>query len=142
MYAIRSYYATLAALMIEAAVGAVDPELPDGYITVGQFLEITHVNPTIEGMTVTVDAKIIDRITSYNVCYTKLLRSRNLSKDPEGVGCTLAENINNSISEDCRGLFMFPDFNFNFDRLLTSFQENLDRKEFFPVWGAVRNNFV
>ncbi len=51
---------TLAALMIEAAVGAVDPELPDGYITVGQFLEITHVNPTIEGMTVTVDAKIIE----------------------------------------------------------------------------------
>ncbi len=66
--------------------------------------------------------------------------SRNLSKDPEGVGCTLAENINNSISEDCRGLFMFPDFNFNFDRLLTSFQENLDRKEFFPVWGAVASD--
>jgi len=51
---------TLAALMIEAAVTTVDPELPDGYITVGQFLEITHVNPTIQGMTVTVTAKVIE----------------------------------------------------------------------------------
>lgn len=51
---------TLAALMIEAAVSTVDPELPDGYISVGKLIEITHVNPTIEGMTVTVSAKIIE----------------------------------------------------------------------------------
>ncbi len=51
---------TLVALMIEAAVSAVDPNLPDEYITVGKMLEINHVNPTIEGMTVTVKAKIVE----------------------------------------------------------------------------------
>ena len=51
---------SLAALMIEAAVTAVDPELPDEYITIGKFFQIDHINPTIEGMTVTVTAKIIE----------------------------------------------------------------------------------
>lgn len=51
---------SLSALMIEAAVSAVDPELPDGYITVGKFFQIDHVSPTIEGMTVTVTAKITE----------------------------------------------------------------------------------
>lgn len=60
--ALKSLLATpaLAALMIEAAVTAVDPELPDDYITVGKFFQIDHLNPTIEGMTVTVTAKIIE----------------------------------------------------------------------------------
>lgn len=51
---------TLAALMIEAAINTVDKELPDGYISAGQFIEFTHVNPTVEGMTVTVTAKVIE----------------------------------------------------------------------------------
>lgn len=50
----------LAALMIEAAVSAVDPELPDGYITIGKFFQVDHVNPTVEGMTATVTAKITE----------------------------------------------------------------------------------
>ncbi len=49
---------TLTALMIEAAVNAVDPQLPDGYITVGRSVNVSHGNPTVEGMTVTVEAKL------------------------------------------------------------------------------------
>jgi len=49
---------TLAALMIEAAISAVDSRLADGYLTVGKSLSIVHDNPTIEGMTVTIEAVI------------------------------------------------------------------------------------
>lgn len=48
----------LSALMIEAAVSLVDPLLPDNYITIGKFLSINHIQPTIKGMTVTVVASI------------------------------------------------------------------------------------
>lgn len=51
---------TLAALMIEAAVKLIDPLLPEGYITIGKTLEIEHENPTIEGVTVTVTAKLME----------------------------------------------------------------------------------
>ncbi len=49
---------TLTALMIEASVKVIDPQLPDGYITIGKSIEVTHDNPTIQGMTVTVTAKV------------------------------------------------------------------------------------
>ena len=57
---IEDFLATpvLSALMIEAAVSAVDPLLPDGYITIGRFLSIEHLEPTTKGMTVTVKAEI------------------------------------------------------------------------------------
>lgn len=48
----------LSALMIEAAVSLVDPLLPDNYITIGKFLSIEHLQPTVKGMTVTVKASI------------------------------------------------------------------------------------
>ena len=51
---------TLAALMIEASVKLIDPLLPEGYITIGKTLEIEHENPTIEGINVTVTAKLIE----------------------------------------------------------------------------------
>lgn len=50
---------TLIALMIEAAVNTIDPLLPDNYITIGKSIKIEHENPTKEGMTVTVTAKLI-----------------------------------------------------------------------------------
>ena len=51
---------TLAALMIEASVKLIDPLLPEGYISIGKTLEIDHENPTIEGITVTVTAKLME----------------------------------------------------------------------------------
>lgn len=51
---------TLAALMIEAAVKLIDPLLPEGYITIGKTLEIEHENPTIEGVTATVTARLLE----------------------------------------------------------------------------------
>lgn len=51
---------TLAALMIEACVKAVDPTLPEGLITIGKTLKITHEQPTSQGMTVTVKAELTE----------------------------------------------------------------------------------
>lgn len=51
---------TLAALMIEASVKLIDPLLPEGYISVGKAIEIEHEHPTIQGMTVTVTAKLME----------------------------------------------------------------------------------
>jgi predicted thioesterase len=51
---------TLAALMIEASVKLIDPLLPEGYITIGKTLEIEHENPTIEGVSVTLTAKLLE----------------------------------------------------------------------------------
>ncbi len=52
---------TLAALMIEAAVKAIDPRLPNGYITIGRSIDILHENPSVQGMTVTVSAELIEQ---------------------------------------------------------------------------------
>jgi len=51
---------SLTALMIEAAVKAVEHLLPEKHITVGKFIQLTHQNPTIQGMTVTVSAKLVE----------------------------------------------------------------------------------
>ena len=51
---------TLVALMIEASVKLIDPLLPEGYITIGKTIELEHENPTKEGMTVTVTAKLLE----------------------------------------------------------------------------------
>jgi len=50
----------LVALMIESAVKAVDPILPEGCITIGKSIEVEHSNPTMVGMTVTVQAKLVE----------------------------------------------------------------------------------
>lgn len=75
---IRDLLATpvLSALMIEAAASLVDPLLPDDYITIGKFLSIEHLEPTIKGMTVTVNASITEidnnRITFTIKAYDEL----------------------------------------------------------------------
>ncbi|MDR7868633.1 MAG: hypothetical protein RIN56_17690 [Sporomusaceae bacterium] len=43
-------------LMIHAAVQAVEKRLPEGFITVGRYMEFTHDAPTGAGMSVTVKA--------------------------------------------------------------------------------------
>lgn len=48
----------LTALMIETAVSLVDPLLPDEYISIGRTFSIEHIQPTVLGMTVTVEASI------------------------------------------------------------------------------------
>lgn len=44
---------------IRAAVEATDSHLPDGYITVGQGIEITHEAPSFLGTTVTFKATLV-----------------------------------------------------------------------------------
>ncbi len=51
---------SLTALMIEAAITAVDSLLPEGYVTVGKSTAVSYQNPTIIGMTVTVLATLIE----------------------------------------------------------------------------------
>ncbi|SFH53243.1 Predicted thioesterase [Tindallia magadiensis] len=51
----------LVGMMIEAAVELVGKNVPEGFITVGKKIEITHEKPTLQGMQVTVKAKL-DRI--------------------------------------------------------------------------------
>lgn len=60
--ALKNLLATpvLVALMIEAAVKIVDPLLPDECITIGKSIEVEHRNPTMSGMTVTVNAKLVE----------------------------------------------------------------------------------
>jgi len=45
-------------LMENAAVNAVDKNLPEGYATVGMDLSIKHTSPTPEGMEVTAIAEL------------------------------------------------------------------------------------
>ena len=48
----------LTALMIETAGSLVDPLLPEEYISIGRAFSIEHIQPTVLGMTVTVEATI------------------------------------------------------------------------------------
>ncbi len=52
---------TLTALMIEASVKAIDPKLPEGFITIGKTFEVLHNHPSREGMTVTVSAELSEQ---------------------------------------------------------------------------------
>lgn len=58
--ALKTMFATpvLAALVIEAAVKAVDHRLPEGLVTVGTAINVEHTAPTPQGMTVTVQARL------------------------------------------------------------------------------------
>lgn len=51
---------TMTALMIEAAVGAVDPLLPEEYCTIGTKTAVTYLNATFVGMTLTVVATLAE----------------------------------------------------------------------------------
>ncbi|MEW9124183.1 MAG: hypothetical protein AB2421_15840 [Thermotaleaceae bacterium] len=48
----------LVALMIEGAVKLVDPKLPEGIITIGKMIKITHEKPTGIGSTITVKVEV------------------------------------------------------------------------------------
>lgn len=50
---------SMVALMEEAALGAVDPYLPAGQLTVGSSLHIRHLAPTPLGMTVRTRAELL-----------------------------------------------------------------------------------
>jgi fluoroacetyl-CoA thioesterase len=51
---------TMTALMIEAAVNAIDPILPEGYVTIGTSTSVTYLNATCVGMTLTVVATLVE----------------------------------------------------------------------------------
>lgn len=51
---------TMTALMIEAAVGVVDPLLPEEYCTIGTKTAVTYLNATFVGMTLTVVATLAE----------------------------------------------------------------------------------
>jgi fluoroacetyl-CoA thioesterase len=60
----------MVALMEEAALGAVDPLLPPGQLTVGSSLEVRHIAPTPLGMKVTARAELLavdGRMLSFRV---------------------------------------------------------------------------
>ncbi|HHT71378.1 MAG: hypothetical protein WAO22_08775 [bacterium] len=56
--ALKTMFATpvLVAFVVEAAVRAVDPKLPDGFVTVSTGFNFKHTAPTLLGLTVTVQA--------------------------------------------------------------------------------------
>lgn len=49
----------LTGLMIEAAILAVDPLLPQGYVTIARSFSVTYLSPTFLGMTITVLATLV-----------------------------------------------------------------------------------
>ena len=51
---------SLVALMLEACYELVDPNLPEGFITVSKSAKVDHIAPTTLGETVTVKVTIID----------------------------------------------------------------------------------
>lgn len=50
---------TLSGLLIEASVSAVDPLLPQGYVTIGLCTHVDYLNATFIGMSVTVVATLV-----------------------------------------------------------------------------------
>jgi len=51
---------SLVALMIEAAVKAIDEKLPEGFITVGKMTKVVHEKPTMLDATVSVKIEVKD----------------------------------------------------------------------------------
>lgn len=51
----------MVALMIEAAVKAVDDMLPEGLVTVGKYMEIEYQKPTVLGMMASVKAELTEQ---------------------------------------------------------------------------------
>ena len=56
---------SLVAVMIEAATRLVDSRLPEGYVSVGKSLSITHEKPTILGETVTIKVSVVSQESNY-----------------------------------------------------------------------------
>lgn len=56
---------SLVAFMIESTISMVDPYLPEGYVTVGKSLNVTHEAPTAIGVTVTIKAELKEIIGNH-----------------------------------------------------------------------------
>lgn len=56
---------SLVALMIEAATRLIDSRLPEGYVSVGKSLSVTHEKPTILGETVTIKVSVVSQESNY-----------------------------------------------------------------------------
>lgn len=50
----------IVSLIIEASVRMVDPQLPDGFISVGKSAEVVHDHPTVVGSTVGVTVTVVE----------------------------------------------------------------------------------
>lgn len=48
----------LVAFMIEAGSQLIDPNLPEGQVSIGHHVELDHFSPTVLGSTVTVEVKV------------------------------------------------------------------------------------
>lgn len=57
-------------MAIHAAIDAVDKYLPEGFITVGTYIEIAHEASTCLGMTVTVKATLDEIIDDHRLIFT------------------------------------------------------------------------
>ncbi len=49
----------LVAFLIEASSQLLDPNLPEGFVSVGHYVQVDHFNPTVVGSTVTLEVKVI-----------------------------------------------------------------------------------
>jgi predicted thioesterase len=56
----------LVSLMIEASVRMVDPNLPDGFISIGKSSEVTHDHPSVVGDTIALTVRI-DEFDGYHL---------------------------------------------------------------------------
>lgn len=56
---------SLVALMIEAATRLIDSRLPEGYVSVGKSLSVTHEKPTVLGETVTIKVAVVRQESNY-----------------------------------------------------------------------------
>ena len=95
MYAIRSYY--------EIAATAEDPRAKIFFLNVNDQEDIALLEATFpEGILKQYDSAVDnkDRITSYNVCYTKLLRDRGHMKgDEDSLGSSAAHDSSQQTAE-------------------------------------------
>ena len=82
MYAIRSYYASLLLISGWAEKGIVSP-----YLLIAALVLVLMVSSSSQctatrvGANLKIFSRVSGRITSYNVCYTKLLRNFSIDKD-------------------------------------------------------------
>lgn len=49
----------LVALMVEASSQLMDAQLADGFVSVGNSLDVDHLKPTLIGATVTIEVKVV-----------------------------------------------------------------------------------
>lgn len=67
---------SLVALMIEAASMLIDDKLGEGFVSAGRVAEVTHIQPTLTGETITCEVKVTaidgDKITVVMEAYDEV----------------------------------------------------------------------